>query len=66
MTAVQLMQQRGGWPLNCIALPDGRPFWGGTYFRKTQWKKQEKWKSYNNICERYDYKLKKDCELETF
>ena len=40
MTAVQLMQQRGGWPLNCIALPDGRPFWGGTYFRKDEWKKQ--------------------------
>jgi hypothetical protein len=40
MTAVQLMQQRGGWPLNCIALPDGKPFWGGTYFRKDEWKKQ--------------------------
>ena len=40
MTAVQLMNQRGGWPLNCIALPDGKPFWGGTYFRKEDWKKQ--------------------------
>jgi uncharacterized protein YyaL (SSP411 family) len=40
MTAVQLMKQRGGWPLNCIALPDGRPFWGGTYFRKDEWEKQ--------------------------
>ena len=29
MTAVQLMTQRGGWPLNAIALPDGRPIWGG-------------------------------------
>mgnify|MGYP003561793476 CR=1 FL=1 len=38
MTAVQLMTQRGGWPLNCIALPDGRPFFGGTYFPKHQWK----------------------------
>ena len=27
----------GGWPLNCFALPDGRPFFGGTYFRKEQW-----------------------------
>ena len=36
MTAVQLMNNRGGWPLNCIALPDGRPFWGGTYFRKEE------------------------------
>jgi uncharacterized protein YyaL (SSP411 family) len=38
MTAVQLMTQRGGWPLNCITLPDGRPIYGGTYFPKEQWK----------------------------
>ncbi len=37
MTAVQLMTKSGGWPLNCVALPDGRPFWGGTYFPKDQW-----------------------------
>ena len=37
MSAVQLMTGRGGWPMNVIALPDGRPFWGGTYFRKDQW-----------------------------
>lgn len=37
MKAVQLMTQRGGWPLNVVALPDGRPVWGGTYFRKNEW-----------------------------
>ncbi|WP_372772926.1 thioredoxin domain-containing protein [Mangrovibacterium sp.] len=37
MTAVQLMTQRGGWPLNAVALPDGRPIWGGTYFTKEAW-----------------------------
>ncbi|PCH51888.1 MAG: thioredoxin domain-containing protein [Flavobacteriaceae bacterium] len=37
MNAVQLMTGRGGWPLNCIALPDGRPFWGGTYFPRDSW-----------------------------
>jgi uncharacterized protein YyaL (SSP411 family) len=37
MTAVQLISGRGGWPLNCIALPDGRPIWGGTYFPKENW-----------------------------
>ena len=37
MTAVQMLNQQGGWPLNCIALPDGRPIWGGTYFPKEQW-----------------------------
>ena len=38
MSAVQLMTGRGGWPLNCIALPDGRPIYGGTYFPKGEWK----------------------------
>jgi uncharacterized protein len=37
MTAVQLITGGGGWPLNCFALPDGRPFFGGTYFRREQW-----------------------------
>jgi uncharacterized protein len=37
MDAVQLLSGRGGWPLNCFALPDGRPFWGGTYFGSEQW-----------------------------
>jgi uncharacterized protein YyaL (SSP411 family) len=39
MTAVQLMTQRGGWPLNCFTLPDGRPIYGGTYFPPAQWNK---------------------------
>jgi uncharacterized protein YyaL (SSP411 family) len=37
MSAVQLMTGSGGWPLNCFALPDGRPFYGGTYFPKERW-----------------------------
>jgi len=37
MSAVQLLTGRGGWPLNCIALSDGRPIWGGTYFRPEDW-----------------------------
>lgn len=37
MSAVQLITGAGGWPLNCIALPDGRPVWGGTYFKKEEW-----------------------------
>jgi uncharacterized protein YyaL (SSP411 family) len=37
MTAVQLMTQRGGWPLNCFTLPNGNPIYGGTYFPKAQW-----------------------------
>lgn len=37
MKAVQLMTGRGGWPMNVVALPDGRPVWGGTYFKKNDW-----------------------------
>ncbi|HRG51494.1 MAG TPA: thioredoxin domain-containing protein [Bacteroidia bacterium] len=37
MMAVQLMTGKGGWPLNCFTLPDGRPVYGGTYFPKEQW-----------------------------
>ncbi|MWB93109.1 DUF255 domain-containing protein [Flavobacterium sp. GA093] len=39
MDAVQMMTGKGGWPLNCIALPDGRPIFGGTYFTKEEWTK---------------------------
>ncbi len=37
MHAIQLIQGQGGWPLNVFALPDGSPFYGGTYFRKETW-----------------------------
>ena len=37
MNAVQLISGRGGWPLNCITLPDGRPIYGGTYFPPESW-----------------------------
>jgi uncharacterized protein YyaL (SSP411 family) len=32
MTFVQLTVGHGGWPLSAFLLPDGRPFFGGTYF----------------------------------
>ncbi|WP_317169525.1 thioredoxin domain-containing protein [Mucilaginibacter humi] len=37
MSAVQLISGRGGWPLNCVCLPDQRPIYAGTYFRKNDW-----------------------------
>lgn len=38
MDACQLATgQACGWPLNVFALPDGRPVWAGTYFRKKNW-----------------------------
>jgi hypothetical protein len=37
MMAVQMIWGNGGWPLHAFALPDGRPFFGGTYFNPAQW-----------------------------
>ena len=38
MNALQLMTGQGGWPLNCFALPNGKPIYGGTYFPINRWK----------------------------
>jgi len=35
MDAVQAMTGQGGWPMTVFLMPDGRPFFGGTYFPKT-------------------------------
>ncbi|MDW8236130.1 MAG: thioredoxin domain-containing protein [Bacteroidia bacterium] len=37
MDSIVLTGRPGGWPLNCFALPDGRPFYGVTYLPKKQW-----------------------------
>ncbi len=35
MTATQLSSGHGGWPMSVFLLPDGRPFFTGTYFPPT-------------------------------
>lgn len=35
--AAQKLNGNAGWPLNVFALPDGKPFWAGTYFPKNRW-----------------------------
>lgn len=37
MDACQIMTGKGGWPLNVICLPDGRPIYAGTYFPRESW-----------------------------
>jgi uncharacterized protein YyaL (SSP411 family) len=37
MDAAHIVSGRGGWPLNAVALPDGRPFFAATYFPPHQW-----------------------------
>jgi len=35
MNAVQIMTGRGGWPMSVFLSPDGKPFYGGTYWPPT-------------------------------
>jgi uncharacterized protein YyaL (SSP411 family) len=37
MNACQLISGNAGWPLNAFALPDGKPFFAGTYYSKQSW-----------------------------
>lgn len=38
MSAVQLITGGGGWPLSCFTTPEGKPFYGGTYYTPSQFK----------------------------
>src|SRR5215212_2271439 len=44
MDAVQAMTGSGGWPLNVFLLPDGKPFFGGTYFPPARAFNKPSWK----------------------
>ncbi|MDP4285142.1 MAG: thioredoxin domain-containing protein [Bacteroidota bacterium] len=37
MNAAYLINGNGGWPLNALAMPDGKPFFAGTYYPKDTW-----------------------------
>ena len=39
MTATQAMTGQGGWPMTVFATPDGDPFFCGTYFPKTNFRR---------------------------
>lgn len=63
MNAVQLMTGQGGWPLNIIALPDGTPVYGGTYFSKADWiqaleQVQQLWQSDPDRVKEYGEQMK--------
>ncbi|HKP31885.1 MAG TPA: thioredoxin domain-containing protein, partial [Chitinophagaceae bacterium] len=44
MEAVQVMSGSGGWPLNVFLTPDGRPFYGGTYYPPVRAFNRASWK----------------------
>jgi uncharacterized protein len=45
MDAVQAIAGNGGWPLNVFLTPDGKPFYGGTYFPPVNLHNRPSWKS---------------------
>jgi len=44
MDALIAISGHGGWPLNMFLTPDGRPFYGGTYFPPIQYQNRISWK----------------------
>ena len=43
MDALQAMNGSGGWPLNVFLTPEGKPFYGGTYFPPVRAYNRESW-----------------------
>ena len=39
MDAVVKLTGAGGWPMSVFLTPEGKPFWGGTYFKREQFVK---------------------------
>lgn len=60
MDAVQAMGVHGGWPLNVFLMPDGKPFYGGTYFPKENW--MQLLKSVNNGFVNHQEELQQSAE----
>ena len=51
MDAVQAMTGHGGWPMTVFLTPDGRPFFGGTYYPKVS---RGSMLSFTNLLHRID------------
>jgi uncharacterized protein YyaL (SSP411 family) len=68
MRAVQAMNQRGGWPLSAALTPEGKPFWGGTFFPREQFKQilgrlAEVWKNKQQDIEDSAFELMEHLKL---
>ncbi len=44
MDALMAISGQGGWPLNMFLTPDGRPFYGGTYYPPVRYQNRISWK----------------------
>jgi uncharacterized protein YyaL (SSP411 family) len=63
MDALQAISGQGGWPLNMFLTPDGKPFYGGTYFPPQSIPQRISWKEL--LVQLHDSFLKRRAEIET-
>ena len=69
MTAANIITGRGGWPLNCFALPNGEPFHAGTYYPRKDWMRllrniSDQYQSNFNKIEEYAKKLTRGIQMQ--
>ena len=63
MDALQAVSGQGGWPLNMFLTPDGKPFYGGTYFPPQSIPQRIAWKEL--LVQLQDAFVKRRAEIET-
>ena len=63
MDALQAIAGQGGWPLNMFLTPDGKPFYGGTYFPPQSIPQRISWKEL--LVQLHDAFIKRRSEIET-
>ncbi|MEY3152027.1 MAG: hypothetical protein RLZZ49_34 [Bacteroidota bacterium] len=62
MDALQAITGQGGWPLNMFLTPDGKPFYGGTYFPPQSIPQRISWKEL--LVQLHDALMKRRTEIE--
>jgi uncharacterized protein YyaL (SSP411 family) len=62
MDALQAIAGQGGWPLNMFLTPDGKPFYGGTYFPPQSIPQRISWKEL--LVQLHDAFIKRRPEIE--
>ena len=62
MDALQAMSGNGGWPLNMFLTPEGKPFYGGTYFPPVRLQNRISWKEL--LVQIHDAFQKRRAEIE--
>lgn len=60
MTGVQIVSGRGGWPMSSFITPEGKPFFGATYFPPQQF--MQLLQRVNNIWQKDEARLREDAD----